>query len=435
VRTRELAQKSIYEYDAKKLLASQLPKYIPDFKYHNKLVIIDSTTDLDRTIIENPWIQTEKVVAKPDQLFGKRGKANLLLLDANYDDMKKFCHNNLGRVFEIGSVRGELKRLLVEPFIPHEKEYYVSITSDRESDIIHFSFEGGIFIEENWDKVHHISVPIGVDINVFDLKSKLPNLGEYEEVLIPFIKGLFQVYQDQDFAFLEINPFAITNENRIVPLDIKARLDDTAQFLHPDTWGNPDKPIEFPAGFGQVMSNEEEKIKKLDEKTGASLKLTILNRNARIWTMVAGGGASVIYTDTIADLGLGEELGNYGEYSGNPSQEHTEIYAQTIIDLITEYPDPKGKPKFLIIGGGIANFTDVKATFGGIVNAIKKSVDKLKKANVIILVRRGGPNEKQGLELMKKVGEETGVPIEIYDRYNSMTRPVARMLEMMRGEK
>jgi len=424
-----VAQKNIYEYDAKKLLATQLPKYYPEFNYHNKLVIIDCDTDIDEVISENPWLNTEKVVAKPDQLFGKRGKANLILLDANCDEMKDFCYSNLDRVCEIGNVRGALKRLLIEPFIPHEKEYYVSITSDREGDIIHFSFEGGIFIEENWEKVTHIHVPIGTDISTFDLENKLPDLGDLKEVLIPFFKGLYQVFVDQDFTFLEINPFALTHDNKIVPLDVKARLDDTAAFLHHDTWGNPKNPIEFPAGFGQEMSSEEEKIKNLDEKTGASLKLTILNRIGRIWTMVAGGGASVIYTDTIADLGLGNELGNYGEYSGNPSQEHTEIYAQTLIDLITENPDLQGKPKYLIIGGGIANFTDVKATFAGIVSAIKKSVDKLKKANVKILVRRGGPNEKQGLELMRKVGEETGIPIEIYDRYSSMTRPVARMRE------
>ena len=420
-----MAQKNIYEYDAKKLLATQLPKYYPEFNYHNKLVIIDCDKDLEKVISENPWIQSEKVVVKPDQLFGKRGKANLILLDASCDEMKDFCYNNLNRVCEIGNVRGELKRLLVEPFVPHEKEYYVSITSDRENDIIHFSFEGGIFIEENWDKVNHIPVPLGTDINSFDLKSKLPNLGDLENVLIPFIKGLFQVYVDQDFAFLEINPFAITKDNNIVPLDVKARLDDTAAFLHLDTWGNPDSPIEFPAGFGQILSEEEELIRDLDEKTGASLKLKILNREGRIWTMVAGGGASVIYTDTIVDLGQGEELGNYGEYSGNPSREHTEIYAQTIIDLITANPDPKGRIKYLIIGGGIANFTDVKATFAGIVSAIRKSVDKLKNAGVKILVRRGGPNEKQGLELMKQVGEETGIPVEVYDRYTHMTRIVS----------
>ena len=429
-----MAQRNIYEYDAKKLLANELPKYYPNFNYHNKLVIIESDTNLDNIIDKNNWIKSEKVVVKPDQLFGKRGKAKLILLDADFNQVKKFCKENLNNEFMIGNVKGELTRLLVEPFIPHEKEYYVSITSARDCDIIHFSFEGGIFIEENWDKVTHIPIPIGQDIKTFDLGTKLPDLGDLKDILISFISGLYQVFVDQDFTFLEINPFAITREKKIVPLDVKARLDDTAAFLHTDTWGNQSNPIEFPAGFGQKMSAEEAKIKELDEKTGASLKLTILNREGNVWTMVAGGGASVIYTDTIADLGFSEQLGNYGEYSGNPSQEHTEIYAQTIIDLITEKPDPKGREKYLIIGGGIANFTDVKATFAGIVSAIKKSVDKLKKANIKILVRRGGPNEKQGLELMRKVGEETGIPIEIYDRYSSMTRPVARMIEKMKGE-
>ncbi|NHJ21741.1 MAG: ATPase [Candidatus Lokiarchaeota archaeon] len=430
-----MAQKNIYEYDAKRLIASELAKYYPEFKYHNKLAVIDCETDIDKAIADNSWMKTEKVVVKPDQLFGKRGKANLLLLDANCDEMKDFCYSNLNRVCEIGNVRGALKRLLVEPFIPHEKEYYVSITTERDGDVIHFSFEGGIFVEENWDKVVHIPIPIETDITTFDLEGKMPDLGDSNNILIPFIKGLYQVFVDQDFAFLEINPFAITEDNKIVPLDVKARLDDTAMFLHADTWGNPENPIEFPAGFGQELSLEEVRIKELDEKTGASLKLTILNREGNVWTMVAGGGASVVYTDTIADLGFSEELGNYGEYSGNPSQEHTEIYAQTLIDLITKAPNLKGKEKFLIIGGGIANFTDVKATFAGIVSAIKKSADKLKQANVKIFVRRGGPNEKQGLELMRQTGEETGIPIEIYDRYSSMTRPVARMIEEIRGEK
>ena len=65
--------------------------------------------------------------------------------------------------------------------------------------------EGGIFVEENWDKVTHIPVPIGSDIPSFDLASKLPDLGDLSDVLIPFIKGLLQVYIDQDFAFLEID--------------------------------------------------------------------------------------------------------------------------------------------------------------------------------------------------------------------------------------
>lgn len=424
-----MAHKAIYEAAAKQLVAAELPKYYPQFSYHGKLVVITHETDWKTLLAENLWLKTERLVAKPDQLFGKRGKAKLLLLDANFDEVKTFIQGKMNKKVTIGSTKGILNRFIVEPFIPHEKEYYVSITSDRENDILHFSYEGGIFVEENWDKVVHIPIPISTDISSFDLASKLPDFGELSNVLIPFFKGLLQVYSDQDFALLEINPFAITKDKTIVPLDLKASLDDTAAFLHPDGWGNSANPIEFPAPFGQSLSKEEEFIKSVDEQTGASLKLTILNREARIWTMVAGGGASIIYADTIVDLGFEDELANYGEYSGNPSREHTELYAQTIIDLISEKPDAKGRPKILIIGGGIANFTDVKATFAGIVSALRKSADKLKKAKVHIYVRRGGPNEEEGLKLMKEVGEEIGVPITVYDRHMHMTSIVPLALK------
>lgn len=81
--------------------------------------------------------------------------------------------------------------------------------------------------------------------------------------------------------------------------------------------------------------------------------------------MVAGGGASVIYADTICQLGGTSELANYGEYSGAPSEQQTYEYAKTILSLMTstaKHPDGK----ILIIGGGIANFTNVAATFKGI---------------------------------------------------------------------
>lgn len=41
--------------------------------------------------------------------------------------------------------------------------------------------------------------------------------------------------------------------------------------------------------------SQEAYIADLDAKSGASLKLTLLNPRGRIWTMVAGGGASVVY--------------------------------------------------------------------------------------------------------------------------------------------
>lgn len=55
-------------------------------------------------------------------------------------------------------------------------------------------------------------------------------------------------------------------------------------------------------------------------------------------------------------------MANYGEYSGDPSESQTFEYAKTILSIMTEgNPHPKGK--VLIIGGSIANFTNVAATF------------------------------------------------------------------------
>ena len=85
----------------------------------------------------------------------------------------------------------------------------------------------------------------------------------------------------------------------------------------------------------------------------------------RIWTMVAGGGASVIYADTVGDLGYAHELGNYAEYSGAPSSAETYQYARTLLGCATSNAD--GGNRALLVGGGIANFTDVAATFKGII--------------------------------------------------------------------
>ena len=86
----------------------------------------------------------------------------------------------------------------------------------------------------------------------------------------------------------------------------------------------------WPAPFGRDLTKEEAYIQKLDGSTGASLKLTVLNAEGRIWTMVAGGGASVVYSDAIAAHGFAHELANYGEYSGAPSEGQTYEYAKTI---------------------------------------------------------------------------------------------------------
>lgn len=83
------------------------------------------------------------------------------------------------------------------------------------------------------------------------------------------------------------------------------------------------------------------------------------------------------------------------------------------VDLITRgTPRPDGK--ILIIGGGIANFTNVAATFKGIIRALKQYQKPLQAHKVRIFVRRGGPNYQEGLKAMRLLGETLGVEIQVF---------------------
>ena len=94
---------------------------------------------------------------------------------------------------------------------------------------------------------------------------------------------------------------------------------------------------------------------------------------------------------------------------------------------MTREKDPRGK--YLLIGGGIANFTDVANTFKGIIRALKEYRQKLIDNKVKIYVRRGGPNYKEGLRQMKELGQSLGVPIEVYGPETHMTKIVALALK------
>jgi succinyl-CoA synthetase beta subunit len=89
---------------------------------------------------------------------------------------------------------------------------------------------------------------------------------------------------------------------------------------------------------------------------------------------------------------------------------------------MTRVKDPRGK--VLLIGGAIANFTDVASTFKGVVMALEEYQQKLKDAGIKIYVRRGGPNYEVGLKLMRDLGERLGIPIDVYGPESHMTRIV-----------
>jgi len=444
-----MAQKAIREYDAKSILAKHWDKYFPDFTYAYETIMVQNGAELNKEAKEKSWLGEKALVAKPDMLFGKRGKNDLVLFRDNkpgdvslakassWIDEKSSEKQKVYFSFDGDTPTGEpsvdmLTHFVVEPFTPHdqEEEYYVSATCVGDNDVIYMSAEGGMEVEEGWDeKVTEVAFPITATEEEIaqQITANVPADVKDEDKanFAKFCIGFFKAYRELNFAYLEINPFVMQG-NKIELLDMVAKLDDTAGFMMVDEWGD----IEYPTAFGmEAKSPEVEAIEEADAKTGASLKLTLLKPEARIWTMVAGGGASVVYADTIADMAGIDDLANYGEYSGGPTTGETKFYAETLLDLMTREKDAQGRGKVMIIGGAIANFTDVAKTFTGIIQAFEVYADKMKAVDLKIYVRRGGPNYEKGLKDIKEAGERLGLYIEVYGPETHVTDIVRMALE------
>uniref|UniRef100_A0A3Q2E0W9 ATP citrate synthase n=1 Tax=Cyprinodon variegatus TaxID=28743 RepID=A0A3Q2E0W9_CYPVA len=411
-----MSAKAISEQTGKEFLYKYICTSAPvqnRFRYAN----VTAETDFQRLTQEHPWLLTERLVVKPDQLIKRRGKLGLVGVNLDLNGVKEWLK----------------PRLMKETMVRHAallvynqrtcEEFYMCIYASREGDYVLFHHEGGVDVGDVDAKAQKLL--IGVDEKISEdqvkkeLLTKAPN--DKKAVLASFIVGLFHFYEDLFFTYLEINPLVVTKDGVYV-LDMAAKIDATADYICKSKWGD----VEFPPPFGREAYPEEAYIADLDAKSGASLKLTLLNPRGRIWTMVAGGGASVVYSDTICDLGGVDELANYGEYSGAPSEQQTYDYAKTILSLMTREKHPNGK--VLIIGGSIANFTNVAATFKGIVRAIRDYQAPLKEHEVTIFVRRGGPNYQEGLRVMGEVGKTTGIPIHVFGTETHMTAIVGMAL-------
>jgi ATP-citrate lyase beta-subunit len=437
-----MAQKAIREFDGKALFSKHWQNYFSGFHYSFKSVIVKSGDELREIANQHgfEWLKQEALVAKPDMLFGKRGKNDLVLFktnkpgDVTLEEAAAWIDKKMSHVTTLLSGQhGQLTHFIIEPFTPHsqEQEYYISATTVGEDDVLYMSAEGGMEVEEGWDeKVNEVTIPVLMADTTMEhlIKENIPsdipaqNRGQFAAFAIQF----FKFYRDMNFAYLEINPIVMLDNNEMAILDLVARLDDTAGFTMTEEWGD----VDYPTAFGMEDQTKEEKAVALaDSKSGASLKLTILNPMGRIWTMVAGGGASVVYADTIADIAGIKDLANYGEYSGGPTTGETKFYADTLIELMTRNKDPEGKDKILIIGGAIANFTDVAKTFTGIIQSFEKYADKLKEHNTKIYVRRGGPNYEKGLKDIEEAANRLGLYIEVYGPETHVTDIVRMAIE------
>ena len=86
---------------------------------------------------------------------------------------------------------------------------------------------------------------------------------------------------------------------------------------------------------------------------------------------------------------------------------------------MTQTKHPEGK--ILITGGGIANFTNVAATFSGIITALREYQQKLIDHKISIFVRRAGPNYQEGLRKMREIGSTLGIPLYVFGPETHMT--------------
>uniref|UniRef100_A0A8C7SY38 ATP-citrate synthase n=1 Tax=Oncorhynchus mykiss TaxID=8022 RepID=A0A8C7SY38_ONCMY len=382
------------------------------FRYAN----VTSETDWDRLTQDHPWLLTERLVVKPDQLIKCRGKLGLVGVNLDLVGVQEWLKPRLMRETTVARAKGILKNFLIEPFVAHtqEEEFYICIYATREGDHVLFHHEGGVDVGDVDAKAQRLLVGVDDKLSEDSVKEQLfmhvPE--DRKEVLVSFVVGLFNLYEDLYFTYLEINPLVV-NQDGVFVLDMAAKIDATADYICKAKWGD----VEFPPPFGREAYPEEAYIADLDTKSGASLKLTILNPLGRIWTMVAGGGASVVYSDTICDLGGVDELANYGEYSGAPSEQQTYDYAKTILSLMTREKHHEGGH---LLSMSIHTFYHTVA--------IKDYQGPLKENGVTIFVRRGGPNYQEGLRVMGEVGKTTGIPIYVFGTETHMTAIVGMAL-------
>ncbi|XP_013193819.2 ATP-citrate synthase [Amyelois transitella] len=419
-----MSSKAIYEATGKDLINRHIPPgtaLVPC-----RFVTFEQSTVWEDEVGKNPWLTKDPLVVKPDQLIKRRGKLGLVGVNKNANEVRRWLSEHMGREQQVGACAGKLRHFIIEPFVKHDQneEMYLCIQSGRRSDTILFHHQGGVDVGD----VDALAVRLEVPVDTFPSGEEIERVllknvksQSVKRILTVFIHSLYKVYVDLHFTYMEINPIVVTNE-RIYLLDLAAKLDQTADFICAKNWGE----IVFPPPFGRDAYPEEAHIADLDAKSGASLKLTVLNKSGRIWTMVAGGGASVVYTDTICALGGASELANYGEYSGAPTEGQTADYAKTIFSLMCREKHPNGK--VLIIGGGIANFTNVADTFRGIITAMETYKDALIQYNVTIFVRRGGPNYQEGLRQMREVGHRLRIPLYVFGPEANMTSIVGLAL-------
>ena len=369
-----MARVAITEYAAKKLFLG------------GSYTGVSVTPETVEEVVKTLDVKTNFIV-KIDVGIKKRGKQGLIRLNIPAKDVA----NAAQEFFDLGH-----ERCVVEEMVSHETsdEKYVSIDVVRDGAQVLYSEKGGVSIEDDPDSVKKTLISRGETL------SASPSVA-IEGVPL---SSLLETMQKYHFSFCEVNPY-ILKDGAFFPLDMAVEIDSAKEGKLPE-W------TQEHVLHKKVTSPQEAEVLKQDARTQAALNLHTLNENGAILTLFSGGGASLVALDSLVTAGLQEKVINYSEYSGAPTRDETHAYVSTLLEVLFA---SKSKEKVVLIAGGVANFTDVMATFQGIVDAFTENLAELKKQKVYVCVRRGGPNQEKGLAHLREYLNAENIPNDVHD--------------------
>ncbi len=313
-------------------------------------------------------------VLKAQVLSGKRAVAGGIVIVANAADAKKSLAEMFGKTIN----NEKVEKILVEERVDIDKEFYVSISydTDTRSPILSISESGGTGIEERGVTV----API--DILERSVKSDIID-GKVLEALI-------ETFFSSDCTLLEVNPLVRTKSGAWVALDAKIKLDDEAKARHKD-WTYP---LRFPSG--RTPTPREIDAKKIDDGDyRGTAGSAYFDLDGDIAILSSGGGVSLTAMDAL--IAVGGKPANFTEYSGNPPKEKV----VKLTKIVLSKPNIRG---LWVVGTVAANFTDIFETLSGLIEGLREAEKELgKKFDFPIVIRRGGPRDKEAFEMLRQV--------------------------------
>ena len=326
---------------------------------------------------------TDVVVVKAQIHAGGRGKGGGVKLAKSPAEAKEIATQMLGMnlvTHQTGPEGTIVKTLLIEEGLPIDKEFYLGITLDRASgrDTFMASSAGGMDIEKVAEETPELILKETIDPSVglrpFQARNLAFGLGIPNELInqaAKFMLALYDAYQKMDATIVEINPFLLTKDNRLIALDAKVNFDDNAMFRHKE--------------YADLRDLGEEEPLEIE---ASKFDLNYIKLDGTIGCMVNGAGLAMATMDIIKLAG--GEPANFLDVGGGASQERVEQAFRILL------ADENVKAVLVNIFGGIVR-TDMVAR--GVV-AAGKNLD----VKIPVVVRLEGTNVEEGNRVIAESG-------------------------------